>query len=74
MFTAKKIYFEYGTQYPAQTRGGVEEIESDITDNELDDIAFEYALENASSYGQDDEVENIWGRWELYDPAKHGDF
>lgn len=70
--TTKKIYFEYGTQYVGQTRSSIDSFEASITDEELDDIAFEYALENASSYGHEDDVEDIWGCWALYDPAKHG--
>lgn len=59
------------------------EVEDDITDNQLDDLAYEYAVSNAESYGiypphedDDDDAaedadESIGGAWYDYVPEKH---
>jgi hypothetical protein len=81
-----KIFFTYRTGYCGSDGHDCFEVEDDLTDEDLDEMAWEQAIEHASRYGYylcDEECEdinceyehpgntNISGSWEPYDAKKH---
>lgn len=77
---------KYRTGYAGEGCNELIEVPDTITNEELDEWAWEGAVEHAQSYGRemctddcrDDECEmehpgntNIEGSWEPYDPEKH---
>lgn len=79
----RKIYFKYYTGYAGMDSAEVVEFDDDISDQELDDLVWQGALQNAESYGvypsednednecSDNYSDNIEGYWEDYVAAKH---
>ena len=83
----KKIVLFLHTGYCGMDAWEFWEVPEDATDDELDDLAWERAKDNAESYGiypreeyanmaddfEDDESysDNIEGSWQDYDPEKH---
>lgn len=82
----RKIVVFIHTGYCGEDTVQLEEVSDDETDEELHELAWEMAVDHASSYGhelcsdecEDDECEyehpgmtNIEGYWEDYVPDKH---
>jgi hypothetical protein len=82
----RKIFFMLRTGYCGSNAYDVLEFEDDVTEDQLNEVAWDMAVQNAESYGYylcsddcyDDECEeehpgstNIEGSWEEYDPAEH---
>lgn len=82
----KRIFFTYHTGYCGQDGCDAVEVEDDLTENGLNEMAWQQALEHASSYGielcsdecedEDCEMEHpgntgIEGSWEPFDPQLH---
>lgn len=82
----KRIYFSYENNQVGCEGNDCFEVEDDITDDELDEMAYCQAIDHASHYGiymcdeecDDEDCESehpgdghISGSWELYDPAVH---
>lgn len=83
----RKIYFKYHTGYCGMDSVEVVEFSDDVSEGELNDYAYQGALDNAETYGiyptdytseevDDDEdsdnySDNIEGYWEDYDAEKH---
>jgi hypothetical protein len=81
-----KIHIDLSTGYAGMDERSNYILSRDYTEDELNDLAWEMALDNAEMYGiynandLDDEPEedeednysyNIEGYWEIYDPEKH---
>ncbi len=82
----KRVFFKLRTGYCGMDGAECIEFPDDVTEEELDDMAWELACENASTFGiypesEEDEVDedyeckydghNIEGSWEIYNPKKH---
>lgn len=82
----KRIFFKYSNGAVGCEGVDCFEVNDDVSDDELDEMAYWQAVEHASRYGielcdEDCEDENcemehpgnthIDGYWELYDPKKH---
>lgn len=84
----RKIVFFASTGYVGMDRARLEEWDPATSDKILDEWAYDYALDNADSFGlypwpdvDEDEIpeeerdqytDNIEGWWEEYNPTKHG--
>lgn len=81
-----RIFFKYRTGYCGSDGYDCLDLPDNYTDEDLDEMAWEQAIEHASRYGYylcDEECEdinceyehpgttNISGSWEVYDPEKH---
>jgi hypothetical protein len=81
----RKIFFKLRTGYCGMDGHDMLEFPDDVTNEQLDDEAWNIACEYAASYGiypeseddgdEDEESQysghNIEGRWEEYNPEKH---
>lgn len=78
----KRIYFDYEVGQVGCGGNDCIEVADDITDEQLNDMAYQGACDWAESYGiyacdcEDEDCENdhdgsISGTWEIYNPEKH---
>ena len=61
----KNIFYHLFTEYYNQDEVGVFSISNDFTKEDIDEIIQDLAIENALSYGieDDEELENVYGYW-----------
>lgn len=83
MSETRKIFVTCHTGYCGMDSYEFVEVSADTTDEELDEMVWQMAVENAERYGiyviddeydgEDDEYSgaNIEGSWQYYDPEKH---